>query len=87
MANNAQVETTSRKPRNNPANAAAVADAGDDHWETDRGEHADFDERWLTLAAKDKERSRIQRQMKARRELERRREDKRLRELVEDWPP
>ncbi len=72
--------------RKNPANNDAVSDTGDDSWEADTGDNTDFDERWFTLAARDKEKTRIQRQMKARRELERRRDEKRLRELVEDWP-
>ena len=54
-----------------------------DNWDDDARE---FDERWLAIATKEKERSRIQRQMQARRELERRQEEKRLREMVDDWP-
>jgi hypothetical protein len=86
MANKAQIETTGKKARITLANTRAVSGPDDNHWDADSGDNVDFDERWLTLAAKGKERSRIQRQMKARRELERRRDEKRLRDLVEDWP-
>jgi hypothetical protein len=86
MTNRAQVATTGKTARINPASSEAASDPNDDSWEADAGDNTDFDERWFTLAAREKEKSRIQRQMKARRELERRRDEKRLREQVEDWP-
>lgn len=86
MARKATASAARGAPRNKAVQAGAAGDTDDD-WEADAAETLDFDnERWLTAAAKEKERSRIQRQMKARRELERRREEKRLRELVADWP-
>lgn len=60
-------------------NADTARDDGSDGWESS-GE--DFV--WLENALKDKERSRIQRQMKARRELERRQDEKQLRALIDD---
>jgi hypothetical protein len=81
MAKKALIETASKSPRQK----APEADADDDAWETASGDSVEFDETWLTVGAKENERSRIQRQMKARRELERRKDEKRLRELVEDW--
>lgn len=58
----------------------------DDDVDFDTGEKASEDFRWLENALKDKERSRIQRQMKARRELERRQDEKRLKaQIDEDW--
>jgi hypothetical protein len=75
-----------RKSRTGRAGKGAeVGSAEDmnDNWDSDS---PDFGDSWLALAPREKERSRMQRQMQARRELERRREDKRLREQVEDWP-
>jgi len=83
MAKKALIETTGKSPRQKAP--APEADADDDEWETASGDSVEFDENWLTVAAKENERSRIQRQMKARRELERRKDEKRLRELVDDW--
>jgi hypothetical protein len=86
MARKATVTATRGAPRKKAVQSSAAVDADDD-WEADAADSLEFEnERWLTAAAKEKERSRIQRQMKARRELERRREEKRLRELVADWP-
>ena len=75
------IQSTSKSPRQK----ATETDA-DDEWETATVDSVEFDESWLAVAAKENERSRIQRQMKARRELERRNDEKRLRPLVEDWP-
>ena len=83
MAKKALIETASKSPRQKAP--APETDADDDAWETASGDSVEFDETWLTVGAKENERSRIQRQMKARRELERRKDEKRLRELVEDW--
>jgi len=86
MARRARVDATGSSLRKKTAQADAASDT-DEEWEADTADSLDFgEERWLTAAAKEKERSRIQRQMKARRELERRRDEKRLRELVADWP-
>jgi hypothetical protein len=57
---------------------------GDDGFDSDGQENSDVDFRWLENTLKDKERSKIQRQMKARRELERRRDEKHLRALIDD---
>jgi hypothetical protein len=86
MASKAQTAAAGKTTRSKPANTETVSDANDDSWDVEPADSVEFDERWLTLSAKDKERSRIQRQMKARRELERRRDEKRLQQLVEDWP-
>jgi hypothetical protein len=61
-----------------------VDTVGDDDVDSDTRENPDEDFRWLESTLKDKERSRIQRQMKARRELERRRDEKHLRALIDD---
>jgi hypothetical protein len=86
MTSKAQVASAGKTARNKPADTAAVSDPNDDGWDVEMADNMDFEERWLALSAKDKERSRIQRQMKARRELERRRDEKRLQQQVEDWP-
>jgi hypothetical protein len=83
MAKKALIERTSKSPRQK---ATASETDADDEWETATVDSVEFDESWLAVAAKENERSRIQRQMKARRELERRNDEKRLRQLVEDWP-
>jgi hypothetical protein len=83
MAKKALIESTSKSPRQKATTPESDAD---DEWETATVDSVEFDERWLAVAAKENERSRIQRQMKARRELERRNDEKRLRQLVEDWP-
>jgi len=83
MAKKALTESTSKSPRQK---ASAPETDADDEWETATVDSVEFDESWLAVAAKENERSRIQRQMKARRELERRNDEKRLRQLVEDWP-
>jgi len=59
-------------------------DAGD-LWEGELSDSAEPGVEWLEMTAREKDNSRIRRQMEARRELERRLEDKRLRDLVEDW--
>lgn len=61
-----------------------VDTARDDDFDSDTRGNPDDDFRWLENALKDKERSRNQRQMKARRELERRQDEKYLRALIED---
>lgn len=85
------VKTTARAPRAKkkaPAAAANKSSAGiaaDEDWDGELGDGAENDMEWLEIAAREKETSRIRRQMEARRELERRLEEKRLRDLVEDW--
>lgn len=85
MARKSAVHNASPKTGKNRGEDNAVGDAADESWE-DNHDSSDYEERWLNMAARDKERSRIQRQMKARRELERLRDEKRLRQLVADWP-
>lgn len=86
MTNKRQIETSDKKGRNNPVTTLAISDPGNENWDADTTDSTEFDERWLVQMAREKERSRIQRQMQARRELERRRDEKRLQEQVEDWP-
>lgn len=85
MARKPKTDTAGKTPGGKNAELGAAADLND-NWDSDSGDSQDYDESWLALATREKERSRIQRQMQARRELERRREEKRLREQVEDWP-
>ena len=56
----------------------------DDGFDPDTADNSGLGYQWLDTLLKDKDRSRIQRQMKARRELERRREEKHLRALIDD---
>jgi hypothetical protein len=86
MTNKASPETAADTADNRPADSVASAALNDDNWDQDGADGTDYEERWLTLTNREKERSRIQRQMRARRELEKRRDDKRLRDQVEDWP-
>jgi hypothetical protein len=58
---------------------------GEDDWDGQLGDSGETGVEWLEITAREKDSSRIRRQMEARRELERRLEDKRLRDLVEDW--
>jgi hypothetical protein len=57
----------------------------DDDWDAETDDTSETGVEWLETHAREKETSRIRRQMEARRELERRLEEKRLRDLVEDW--
>lgn len=82
MANNAATHKDDGKTGKQRIVTGTVSEATEDEWE-DTGE---FDDRWLSTSPRDKERSRIQRQMRARRELERLRDEKHLRQLVADWP-
>lgn len=66
-----------------PRKRSAVND--DNNWDDDAEDRAEAGAEWLEMASREKETSRIRRQMEARRELERRMEEKHLRSLVEDW--
>lgn len=79
------VVTRNKKQPIKSVRAEALSAATDDFLESDPSNDQDRDDYWLSTSLKEKDRSRIQRQMKARRELERRQEEKRLKELVEDW--
>jgi hypothetical protein len=57
----------------------------DDSWDSDTTDYIDLSDHWLAVESRDKEKSRIKRQMKARRELERLQDEKRLRKLVDSW--
>ena len=72
------------KPRIESTRLGAAASAADD-WDGELSDGAEPGVEWLEMTAREKDSSRIRRQMEARRELERRLEDKRLRDLVEDW--
>lgn len=85
MTTKASSETAADTATNRSADTVASATLNDDNWDQDGFDATDYEERWLTLTNREKERSRIQRQMRARRELEKRRDDKRLRDQVEDW--
>ena len=74
----------SKKMRTESASASAVTRDADD-WEGEPGDGLETGFEWLEVTAREKDTSRMRRQMEARRELERRLEDKRLRDLVEDW--
>jgi hypothetical protein len=81
------MQTTVTRPRvkkTRTESATAVAGAEDD-WDSEPGDSLETGLEWLEVTAREKDTSRIRRQMEARRELERRLEDKRLRDLVEDW--
>jgi len=82
MANKTTLNKAGSKTGKQHLGNGPVSEPSDDGWE-DTGE---FDERWLSASPRDKERSRIQRQMRARRELERLRDEKHLRQMVADWP-
>jgi hypothetical protein len=82
MAKNTATHKNDGKTGKQRIETGAVSEPADDDW-NDAGE---FDERWLSASPRDKERSRIQRQMRARRELERLRDEKHLRQMVADWP-
>lgn len=56
----------------------------DDDFDPDADDMLDPDYLLMESTLKDRERSRIQRQMKARRELERRRDEERLKALIDD---
>ena len=73
-----------QKPRIESTKPDAAASAEDD-WDGELGDTAETGVEWLEMTARERDNSRIRRQMEARRELERRLEDKRLRDLVEDW--
>jgi hypothetical protein len=85
MAKKAATENTINKTGKNHDEVDDPSVSANDNWE-DSSDNAEYDERWLNVTAREKERSRIQRQMKARRELERLRDEKRLQQLVSDWP-
>jgi hypothetical protein len=85
MARKSSTQRAGKLPGGKNAERGRAAEPND-NWDSDSDDGPDYDERWLAQASREKERSRIQRQMQARRELERRREEKRLREQVEDWP-
>jgi len=76
--------TRVRKPRIESTKPSAAASVEDD-WDGELSDSAEPGVEWLEMTAREKDNSRIRRQMEARRELERRLEDKRLRDLVEDW--
>ena len=61
----------------------AEAESDDDFYSAST-DYPYLDYQLLDVTLKDKERSRIQRQMKARRELERRRDEKHLKALIDD---
>lgn len=82
MAKKTAVENTGNKTGKQHVEDESVSESSEESWD----DSSEFDERWLNATARDKERSRIQRQMKARRELERLSDEKRLRQLVADWP-
>lgn len=84
MARKPKTDRAGKARGSKDAQLGSAADVNDS-WDSDSGDSQDYDESWLALASREKERSRIQRQMQARRELERRREEKCLREQVEDW--
>ena len=87
MTNTMQTTVTRprvKKTRTESATTGAVAGAEDD-WDGEPGDSLETGLEWLEVTAREKDTSRIRRQMEARRELERRLEDKRLRDLVEDW--
>ncbi len=63
-----------------PNNDGGLAGPVDENWDED------YDDGWLAAVSREKESSRIQRQMRARRELERLREEKTLRQQMADWP-
>lgn len=84
MAKKTVIENSGRKTGKSRPEADDAADPGDDNW-ADNGDAGEYDERWLHITAREKEKSRIQRQMKARRELERLRDEKQLQLQVADW--
>jgi len=57
----------------------------EDDPDSDMPEDDDMDALWFTAPLEENDRSRVQRQMRARRELERRLDEKHLKELVDDW--
>jgi hypothetical protein len=73
-----------QKKKSAPVEAEYNDDSSEDNLDSETADIVYVDDQWLAATEKEKERSRIQRQMKARRELERRRDEKRLRELVDD---
>jgi len=73
-----------QKRKSAPADAVYDDDASQDDLDSETADIVYLGDQWLAATEKEKERSRIQRQMKARRELERRQDEKRLRELVDD---
>jgi hypothetical protein len=84
MANKTAVANTPDRTGKKRIDEDGATDPVEDSW--DDGSSSEYDENWLNLTARDRERSRIRRQMKARRELERRRDEKRLQQMVADWP-
>ena len=56
----------------------------DDSFDSDTADNPDLDYEFMDTLLKDKERSRIRRQMKARRELERRQDEKYLKTLIDE---
>jgi hypothetical protein len=83
------MQTTASGPRGRKPHAPAAKTSPltnhEDDWDGELSDSPEADVAWLEIAAREKETSRIRRQMEARRELERRLEEKRLRDLVEDW--
>ena len=57
----------------------------DESWDSDTVDYTDMDDHWMAVQSRDKDKSRIKRQMTARRELERLQDEKRLRKLVDSW--
>ena len=58
--------------------------ASDDSFDSDTADNPDLDYQLWDSVLKDKDRSRIRRQMKARRELERRQDEKYLKAMIDD---
>lgn len=68
-----EIKTESSKPAVNP----------DDDWNDD--DDSGSENEWLEVTVKERDSSRIRRQMEARRKLEQLMEAKRLKNLLDDW--
>ncbi len=73
-------ETRNRRDKKPRTDDDALPASVDESWDED------YDDGWLASVSREKESSRIQRQMRARRELERLRDEKHLRQQMADWP-
>jgi len=75
----------SKKPQTVAPNTSSADTDSDDDWATGDIDTQEPAYEWLETSTKEKDASRIRRQMEARRNLEIHMEAKRLKSLIEDW--
>ncbi len=73
-----------KRLQDTPAAGKAAAARTSDDWSEEDGDGSS-DEQWLEPSIRERDSSRIRRQMEARRKLEQLMEARRLKHLVDDW--